>query len=600
MNALSEPQRIYSERLRAREEALAREEKRDEQVANVRLVIFVLALAMVVLIVTTEAFGWLWLSAPAVAFLVLVVWHDRILRDKDRAAQAVSFYRRALSRLDGTWPGQGVTGEDLPPEEHPYAPDLDLFGKGSLFELLCTARTRAGENTLADWLLAPADPNEVRARQAAVAELRDRVDLREELALLGGAVQAQTHPKILTKWGEAATPFPNPKPTLVVASLLTMAALVSVVLWATTPLGPVPLLGVVVVEVLLGRLWKNRILQVVEAIQKPIEELRVLAQLLERWEKEPVSAPWLVARRDTLTSDGVLGSQQIARLVTRVTWLDAMRNQFFFPIGFMLMWSVHFGLAVERWRLAHGPRIRGWLSALGELEALCALAGYHFDHPEDPFPKLVEGKARLQGEALAHPLMVTGECVPNDVTLNSESGPSVWVVSGSNMSGKSTLLRTVGINVVLAQAGAPVRAQSLTLTPLQPGATLRVNDSLADGRSRFYAEISRLRNVVALTEQNIPVLFLLDEILHGTNSHDRQIGAQAVVQGLIDAGAIGLVTTHDLALAQAANNLGVRARNVHFVDELKDGHLHFDYRLREGVVQKSNALELMRSVGLVV
>jgi len=199
---------------------------------------------------------------------------------------------------------------------------------------------------------------------------------------------------------------------------------------------------------------------------------------------------------------------------------------------------------------------------------------------------------------MGHPLISEQRNVRADLLLGDE--PGVMIVSGSNMSGKSTLLRTVGVNVVLALAGAPVRAASLRLSPLQVGASIRIQDSLQAGASRFYAEIKRLRQIVELTNGGRPVLFLLDEILHGTNSHDRQIGGERVVRGLIERGAIGLITTHDLALARIADDLGARAANVHFEDHLEDGQMRFDYRLRPGVVQHSNALELMRSVGLDV
>jgi DNA mismatch repair ATPase MutS len=228
------------------------------------------------------------------------------------------------------------------------------------------------------------------------------------------------------------------------------------------------------------------------------------------------------------------------------------------------------------------------------------LAGYAYEHPADPFPELVpedEGPV-FEGQEMGHPLLPESSFIRNSVGLGQTL--RVYVVSGSNMSGKSTLLRTVGINLVMALAGAPVRARALRLSPLALGATLRVQDSLRDGSSRFYAEVSRLRQLSDMAKAEPPLLFLLDEIFHGTNSHDRLIGAEAVIRSLVDAGAIGLVTTHDLALAKAADALGERARNVHFADEIVDGKLHFDYRMHPGVVQKSNALELMRSVGLEV
>lgn len=235
---------------------------------------------------------------------------------------------------------------------------------------------------------------------------------------------------------------------------------------------------------------------------------------------------------------------------------------------------------------------------MGELEALGSLAGYSYEHPQDPFPELAEGEGCFEGEGLGHPLIPEARNVRTDLRLSRE--PCVLIISGSNMSGKSTLLRTVGTNTVMALAGAPVRARRLRLSAMEVGASIRIQDSLQAGASRFYAEITRLRQIVELTKGGLPVLFLLDEILHGTNSHDRVIGAEGVVRGLIERGAIGMVTTHDLALARIADELAPLAANVHFEDHLEDGKITFDYHLRPGVVQRSNALELMRSVGLEV
>jgi DNA mismatch repair ATPase MutS len=244
--------------------------------------------------------------------------------------------------------------------------------------------------------------------------------------------------------------------------------------------------------------------------------------------------------------------------------------------------------------------VSGWLEAVADLEALSSLAGYAHEHPDDVFPEVVEpgpgGLPLLDGDALRHPLLAAA--VPNDVRLGG-TGPQVLLVSGSNMSGKSTYLRTVGLSVVLALAGAPVRAARLRLTPVHAGATLRIQDSLQAGTSRFYAEITRLKELMDLARGRFPLLFLLDEILHGTNSHDRRIGSEALVRGLVERGAVGLVTTHDLALTELAGGTGSLA-NAHFEDQVRDGEIAFDYRLRPGVVGHSNALALMRAVGLEV
>jgi DNA mismatch repair ATPase MutS len=263
-----------------------------------------------------------------------------------------------------------------------------------------------------------------------------------------------------------------------------------------------------------------------------------------------------------------------------------------------ILWTPHLALRVEAWRRASGGAVRRWLTATGEMEALCSLAGYAFEHPADSFPEFAADGPHFEAQGIAHPLLAESQAVRNVVSLGGTL--RLLVVSGSNMSGKSTLLRTVGVNAVLAQAGAPVRAARLRLSPLAVGASIRLNDSLQGGVSRFYAEILRLRQILDLTAGSQPVLFLIDEFLHGTNSHDRRIGAEAVVRSLLDRGAAGFITTHDLALADIADVLGSRAANVHFEDRVENGSIHFDYIMRPGVVRKSNAIELMRSVGLEI
>jgi DNA mismatch repair ATPase MutS len=262
------------------------------------------------------------------------------------------------------------------------------------------------------------------------------------------------------------------------------------------------------------------------------------------------------------------------------------------------MYSVQVAFAAERWREAHGGALRLWVDAIGQMEALLALASYSFEHPADPFPEFVAGPASFDGEGIGHPLVPAALCVRNDVSIAGEV--RVLLVSGSNMSGKSTLLRAVGMNIVLSMAGAPVRARHLRLNPLHVGASIRVNDSLQEGSSRFYAEIKRLRQILDFAVGDPSLLFLLDELLQGTNSKDRRIGAEGIVHALVKRGAIGLVSTHDLALTDIGGAVEGHLRNVHFQDELENGKMTFDYKLREGVVTKSNGLELMRSIGLDV
>jgi DNA mismatch repair ATPase MutS len=351
-------------------------------------------------------------------------------------------------------------------------------------------------------------------------------------------------------------------------------------------------------ELTYALLHRRKIEAVLASADRSAAELDLLSRMLARVEGERFEAERLRRIQAALAAAGAPPSRRIARLRLLVQLVDARRNQIFAAIAAPLMWGTQLAAAIERWRRRSGAEVGRWIAAVGETEALLALASHAWERPDRPFPELIEDGPVLEADDLGHPLLPGATCVRNDVRFGD--GRRLFVVSGSNMSGKSTWLRTIGVNAVLAQAGAPVRARRMRLSPLRVAASMRNQDSLQDGRSRFYAEIERLKAVVDLTGGEAPVLFLLDELLHGTNSHDRAIGGEAVVRELVERGSIGLVTTHDLTLASIADSLGERAANVHFEDRIEDGRIAFDYRLRPGIVTKSNALELMRSVGLRV
>lgn len=587
----------YERRLVRRRHALARQERLESLWGNGRVATFVAALAVAWFAFGSRQIAPVWMALPAVAFVAVSAAHARARGLLDRARRSAAFYEAGVARLDGLWPGSGRTGERFLDGEHPYAADLDLLGRGSLFERLCRARTEAGEATLASWLLAPAAPAEIVGRQEAVTELRPRLDLREELDLLGADVRAAVNPEHLTAWGTAPPAF-TPARLRVALFALSALTLASIAGWLAGWLPRAVPLSVLIAQLVVTAFLRPRVLRVVGVIDRASRDLGVLAAVLWRLEREPLNTPRLRALSETLATEGRPASVQIARLARLAEQLEWQHNQLFAPVALLLMWTTHHAVAVESWRLRWGPRVRNWLSALGEFEALVSLAAYAFENPNDPFPEIVPSGALFDGRGLAHPLLPPANAVPNDVALGV--GPRLLVVSGSNMSGKSTLLRTVGVNAVLALAGAPVRARTLRLSPLAVGATLRIQDSLREGRSRFFAEIVRVRRLVELAAGDPPLLFLLDELFQGTNSHDRRLGAEAVVRGLVQTGAIGLITTHDLALTNIADRLGPLAANVHFEDHFEDGAMTFDYRVRPGVVRKSNALALMRAVGLDV
>ena len=590
-----EPHHEYQRRFDVQQSLLRTAQQRSDDLWRWRRILFV-ALLILVAAALTSALSAFWSILPVLFFIVLIVKHQRVAETLERASRAKHYYEYGIARLRGAWMGKGNAGERFKNAAHAYAEDLDIFGSGSLFELLCTARTRAGEERLAAWLLAPATFDEIRTRQEAVNELRDKLDLRADLALLGDDLNTGVHHAELAAWGDQPARFTS-RALQIVGVALGILTLVAVVVWFAG-FGRQYALLALLAETCFLLFVRGETGRVISELERPSRDLRLLAQVLARVEAEQFASPALARLRAALDTNGLAPSQQIARLHRLGEMLDWCKNQFFAPLAFVLMIPAQIALAVERWKQDCGPQVARWLDALAEFEALNSLAGYAYEHPNDPFPELVENAALFDAAQLGHPLIAEARCIRNDVTLTAQQ--SLLIVSGSNMSGKSTLMRTIGINVVLALAGAPVRAERLRLSRLNVAAAIHIQDSLQAGASRFYAEITRLRQVVELTQAELPLLFLLDEILSGTNSHDRRIGAAAVIKSLVERGALGLVTTHDLALTKIAEELNGRARNVHFQDELKDGVMHFDYRMHEGVVERSNALELMRAVGLDV
>jgi hypothetical protein len=591
-----EPSAEYRRSLESLRAAAAQLAKRDATLGTAKLLVLIGTVIAAVWILTANAAAIYWIAPAVVLLAYLSLVHERVLRSARRTARAIVFYEGGLARLESRWAGKGETGERFADPAHPYSRDLDLFGKGSLFELLCTARTRAGEETLAHWLLFPAPPAEVYSRHAAIEELRSRLDLREELSMLGEEVRSGVRPEVLAKWGEEPALLQSGALRFVLPSL----AALWICGWAVWAIWDVRsfLLLMSLVNLAAAYQFRERIGRSVVSLEEAARDLKLFGQVLGRLEDETFSAPKLRELQSRLRRNGVLASRSITRLSKLVQWLESRRNPIIRGLDPFIFWNFQCAFAVEAWRKKFGPAVRGWIAALGELEALSDLAGYAYEHPCDVFPEFTAEAPRFEAEGLAHPLIPETRAVRNDLLLGKML--RMIIISGSNMAGKSTLIRAAGVNAVLAQCGAPVRARKLRLSPLAVAASVCILDSLQDGISRFYAEITRLKLITDLAKGPTPVLVLLDELLQGTNSHDRRIGAEAVVRSLFMHGALGLVSTHDLALAEIADVLGPAAANVHVQDHLEDGKLNFDYRMTPGTVQTSNALELMRSIGLDV
>lgn len=591
----------YTGRKSARELAVEARERTHIRLGNAKVAIFILVMGYWAITLNGVSHAAFYAVAVG-AFIVLAAWHERTMRALARAQAAVTFYANGIARIDDRWDGIGLDGDRFRNAEHPYADDLDLFGPASLFQLICVVRTPMGEARLASWLLAPTEPAALRERQSRVAALRPHIDLRERIAVVNAVTRRRLLPEPLIAWAEAPPALPRWPRLIVMALAASFGGALLNFLFG----GGAALMGWLVPFALAVLWWLFKpATHLVEGLSSATEAagLDLLSRVIGVIERESFDDPALAALAARLKggAGAAPASRGIAGLGRVTDWADSRHNVFARLLEVPALFTLQVAYAAESWKAHHGARLRDWVDAVGEMEALLSLAGYAFEHPGDPFPEILDDGpdgALFDGEDLTHPLIAAAVAVRNSVVLGR--GARVLMVSGSNMSGKSTLMRTVGVNTVLALAGAPVRASRLRLTPLAVGTSLRHADSLHEGRSGFYAEALRLRVVADLLAGPRPLLFLFDELMSGTNSKDRRIAAEGLVGAMLARRAIGMVTTHDLSLTEIAAVFPGQVRNVHLQDHVEDGRMRFDYKLREGVITHSNALELMRMIGLDV
>ncbi len=573
---------------------------------------FAACLIAVLVTASSRTPGW-WIAAAIflVAFLLVLPVHDRIIREQRRAADLAAINEEALHRIAREWdrvPLPAVTGPGI---ESPLARDLGLFGRASLFHLLGTAYTPPGKERLAEWLLEPAAPQEIALRQEAVTELASDLDLRQQLQVRGRPME-KTPPDCerFLSWAEDQ-PWLLPRTGLVwltrILPVLTAGALAS---WigrlaigppATRPWWPFAL--AVVINVLLTARFGKRLTASFNRVQAREDELQIYTEALKVVAERPSTAPRLRRIAEALTPQGKTAPEWMRLLHDRVVLSDARRNSLHILVQALVLWDFHALWLLERWQREAGPHVRRWLAALGDFEALCALAGLRYDNPGWAFPLVAGSEDRFAAWALGHPMIPEAQRVANDV----EVGPAgtFLLVTGSNMSGKSTLLRSIGVNAVLAQAGGPVCAAELRLPPAELATGILIEDSLVDGVSFFMAELQRVKGIVERSDrcraEGKTLLYLLDEILRGTNSQERQAAVRRVILHLLRQGAIGAVSTHDLRIAEIPE-LRAASQPVHFRETLHPGGggppMTFDYKMHPGVATTTNALKLMELVGL--
>ncbi len=566
-------------------------------------------------------------SVAMVGFVALIVRHRRVRRRLRRERAALTLARAGLLRLARDWPALRGTLEEfgyddplLEPdaasdESHPYLADLDLFGPASVRALLGPTPSATGGDTLRDWLTAPAPVEEVRRRQAAVRLLAADPDGRDALAIEGLLIDrvGSSAWDSFKGWLDGPPVFPDlvPRWSRAVAWALPALTMGLFVAWSLDLLPAGVWLTTLTLQAVFAFRWAGPLGDYFDAAGSRSPGLRRHHPLFAAWERYEPGGTALDDFRTPLLSSGGLRASEAIRSLER--WLDAASSHgsmmhHLYSIG--LLWDVHLAAGLERWRARAGSAVPAWFEALGELEALSALATLAHDQPEWSFPDLRDGEPGFVAEGLGHPLIADAMRRTSDVTLDPPG--RFLLVTGSNMSGKSTLLRSIGLAAVLGQAGSVVCARRLEMTPLRTFTSMRIHDSLTEGVSHFMAELLRLKALVDAADEGsgtsgeggwarVPaLLYLIDEVLQGTNSEERRVAAQRIISHLLDSNAIGAVTTHDLALHEEPR-LDEASRKVHFretVEEEGERVLTFDYMVRPGLATSRNALKLLKIVGL--
>ena len=598
---MKEPKRLYEKRAsyygRRKEKLILT----INQLSNVRLITFLAGCGLAVFFYMTDRTSWSFGIAvlTIVTFTALVIWHQGLKTKLNYIQVLYQIYDQALKRLDGEWKTFSDAGEDFKDSAHPYSEDLDLFGLGSLFQWINTARTFGGREKLKKWLAEPPTKMEtIQKKQDAINELAENLAWRHRfLAEARMARRPMNSPNAIIDWAKTYDKSYLQLGVLISARVLPIITISFLLLYLTTSKISFwyPLMGIVIQSIILF-VGKKRG-KALNAVYSYKESIRIYEKMLERFEKRSFRSDYLqVLKKDLYDRDKNPAFRQIRKL-SRIADLIANRdNAVFLIINILTLWDIQCMIALEAWKETSGRSLGRWLDAIAELEALSSLAIIHFDHPDWGLPEIIAESPGIVAVDIGHPLL--REAVCNDISMDKRTG--ILLITGSNMSGKSTLLRTLGINLVLAYTGAPACAKNFSCSMLRIYTCMRVSDNLGENISSFYAELLRIKQIVSASKNHTNIFFLLDEIFKGTNSQDRHAGAKVLIQQLSKAGAMGMVSTHDLELGNIERESDRRIRNYHFREYYKNNQIHFDYKLRPGISTTRNAMYLIRMAGIDV
>jgi hypothetical protein len=534
-------------------------------------------------------------AASLIAFGLLIRQYVKTEKSKDYFRHLAYINALEHNSLSGDFSGY-ADGQEYTDRNHPNSYDLDLFGHASVFQFMNRTTSLPGAHLLAAWLGNPAEIETIKERQAAVTELKPEIDWRQRLMTLGHFNRESiNNPGMLLSWTRGVELFRKVvrlKFVIFSQSVLSLAAIILVIFgWPAAILFPVILINAATYFSHAGNIKRIH-----GQVSKSVDLLQTFAEIIAAIEDREFSCTKLIALKhrfkSTTTASGAI--HELSKLVNRLdTRLNIMVS---IPLNLFFFWDIHVCLALEKWKRQHAPDITRWFDAMAEFEVLNSMANMAFNNPDWAMPVVVPGYFTFSAKGMGHPLIPRERRVLNDLEIAKSN--AILIITGSNMSGKSTFLRTCGVNAVMALAGAPVCAASLTLSRALVYSSMRISDSLEDNTSSFYAELKRLAGIIHHAEQNREVFLLLDEILRGTNSNDRYTGSVALIRQLSDYGTVALVATHDLKLADLKNTLPDQLTNYHFDVKVDGDELYFDYKLTPGICASLNASILMKKMGI--
>lgn len=593
----------YLERIKKYSAGIETASRKYNRLSTLRLLSFLAGVSGLVFVFYfgISAYGWTLFSAGLLLFIVFVIMHIRIAEKKQYLQRMLSINEQSQKRTEGTWTEFPDTGEEYINPNHPYSRDLDIFGKDSLFQLINVTNTPHGREKLKTTLENPyQSADDTVRRQQAVTELAEKLDWRQRFQAEGMKFSGgQKELSVLNDLAGSEKPFISKKMTYLVRvspAILMITAAVS--MFTNFFPGSVPAVLAIVHLFLIGR-YARKTKTVVRKLMSAHDSIKIFRGLIGMIEKEHFASTYLAGLQKELLNDkGISASAGIKRLET-LTDIVGMRASFLhFPINIITLLDLQCIISYENWRRENGAYAGKWIDAVAKMETVSSLCLLRYDHPEWCMPDInnKEDSFTVSVKDAAHPLIREHDAIGNDY-LSDKKG-CISIITGSNMSGKSTFLRTIALNLVLAYAGAPVCAKRMECSRMKIYTSMRITDNLGKHESSFYAELLRIKMIIDESNRKERIFFALDELFRGTNSRDRILGARAVIQNLSSENVTGMISTHDLELTELSKDGSADIVNYHFRETYDNAEILFDYKIYEGVSQTSDAVFLMKKAGI--